>query len=210
MSESMCWISANVCWAIGRFWNSWEFQVWSWNYIGFNEYVFEIPKNDIGRCIWECRKIPIISPGLIFDQKAVLLGLFLGELIFGGAYYWKEFCVSKWVALDTKAASTKSPLTYIWEGLLSEGYLRLRFGGLIFARAYLFIYLFIYYLFIYLFIFFVFFFLGGGALIIGILRYLIIWLAARGQDEANPLPCLATRAISSARDCPFIARYYSQ
>ena len=30
------------------------------------------------------RKIPIISPGLIFVQKAFLLGLFLGELIFGG------------------------------------------------------------------------------------------------------------------------------
>ena len=33
------------------------------------------------------RKIPIISPGLIFVQKAFLLGLFLGDLIFGGAYY---------------------------------------------------------------------------------------------------------------------------
>ena len=31
------------------------------------------------------RKIPIISPGLIFVQKAFLLGLFSGELIFGGA-----------------------------------------------------------------------------------------------------------------------------
>ena len=48
------------------------------------------------------RKIPIISPGLIFVQKAFLLVLFLGELIFGGAYYWKEFCVSKWVGLDNK------------------------------------------------------------------------------------------------------------
>ena len=48
------------------------------------------------------RKIPIISPGLIFVQKALLLGLFLGELIFGGAYYWKEFCVLKWVWLDNK------------------------------------------------------------------------------------------------------------
>ena len=37
------------------------------------------------------RKIPIISPGLIFVQKAVLLGLFSGELIFGVAYYFKEF-----------------------------------------------------------------------------------------------------------------------
>ena len=41
------------------------------------------------------RKIPIISPGLIFVQKADLVGLFSGELIFGGAHYWKEFCVSK-------------------------------------------------------------------------------------------------------------------
>ena len=38
----------------------------------------------------------------MFVQKAVLLGLFWGELIFGGAYYWKEFCGSKWVGLDNK------------------------------------------------------------------------------------------------------------
>ena len=48
------------------------------------------------------RKIPIISPGLIFVQKACLLGPFSGELIFGGAYYWREFSVSKWVGLDNK------------------------------------------------------------------------------------------------------------
>ena len=47
-----------------------------------------------------------------------------------------------------KTASTNSPWAYIREGLLSEGYLCLRFGGLIFRRSY---------------------FLGG--LIIGILRY---------------------------------------
>ena len=29
-------------------------------------------------------------PGLIFVQKAFLLGLFSGEIIFGEAYYWKE------------------------------------------------------------------------------------------------------------------------
>ena len=34
-----------------------------------------------------------VSPELIFVQKAVLLGLFSGELIFGGAYYWEEFCI---------------------------------------------------------------------------------------------------------------------
>ena len=41
------------------------------------------------------RKSPIISSGLIFVEKAVLLGLFSGENIFGGAYYWREFCVLK-------------------------------------------------------------------------------------------------------------------
>ena len=37
-----------------------------------------------------------------------MLGLFSGELIFGGAYYWKEFCDSKWVGLGNKTASTNS------------------------------------------------------------------------------------------------------
>ena len=79
-------------------------------------------------------KIPIISPGRIFVQKAVLLGLCLGELIFGGAYYGKEFFVSKWVGLDNKMVSSNSLWAYIWEGLLSEGFFRLRFfwgGGLL-------------------------------------------------------------------------------
>ena len=69
------------------------------------------------------RKIPIIRPGLIFVQKAVLLGLVSGELIFGGAYYWKELRVSKWVWLDNKnslkqlkTASTNRPWAYIREG----------------------------------------------------------------------------------------------
>ena len=30
------------------------------------------------------------------------MGLFSGELIVGEAYYWREFCVSKWVGLDNK------------------------------------------------------------------------------------------------------------
>ena len=38
-----------------------------------------------------------------------------------------------------KIASTNRTWAYIREGLLSEGFLRLRFGGLIFGRAYLFI-----------------------------------------------------------------------
>ena len=50
----------------------------------------------------KCCKIPIRSPGFIFVEKAFSLGLFSGELIFGGACYWKEFCVSNWVGLDDK------------------------------------------------------------------------------------------------------------
>ena len=69
----------------------------------------------------EYRKIQIISPGLIFVQKAVLLGLFLEELIFRGAYYWKEFCFSKWVGLDNKSSLKQLTLTVY---------------GLIFGRAY--------------------------------------------------------------------------
>ena len=59
------------------------------------------------------------------------MGLFSRELIFGGAFYWKEFCVSKWVDLDNKnslyaktvrkepkTACTKSLWAYIREGLL--------------------------------------------------------------------------------------------
>ena len=40
-------------------------------------------------------KIAIIIPGFVFVQSAFLLGLFSGELIFSGAYYWKEFCILK-------------------------------------------------------------------------------------------------------------------
>ena len=89
------------------------------------------------------RKIPIISPGPIFVQKAFLMALFSGELIFGAAYYWKAFYVSEWVGLDNKnslkhygnslkqikTASINSPWAYIRKGALSEGFLRLRFEG---------------------------------------------------------------------------------
>ena len=49
-------------------------------------------------------KIPRISPGLIFLRKAFLLGLFSGELIFGGAYHWREFGISKWIENDNKSS----------------------------------------------------------------------------------------------------------
>ena len=35
-------------------------------------------------------KIPIISPGPTFAQKAFLLGLFLGEPIFGGNFAFQN------------------------------------------------------------------------------------------------------------------------
>ena len=50
-----------------------------------------------------------------------MLGLFLGELIFRGAYYLKEFCVSKWVGLDNKTASTNSPWVCLYLGGLIVG-----------------------------------------------------------------------------------------
>ena len=45
------------------------------------------------------RKIPIISLGLIFVQKAVLLGLFSGELIFGGLIIGKHFAFQNGLGL---------------------------------------------------------------------------------------------------------------
>ena len=53
------------------------------------------------------RKIAIIFFGLIFVQKDFLLGIFSRELNFGGAYNWREFCVSKRVCLDNKNVSKK-------------------------------------------------------------------------------------------------------
>ena len=79
------------------------------------------------------RKIPIISPGLIFVQKAFLLGLFSEGLIIG-----RNFAFQNELGLTIKTASTNSPWAYIREGLLSEGFRRLSLGGLIFGRAYFF------------------------------------------------------------------------
>ena len=52
-------------------------------------------------------------------------------LIIGGS-----FAFQNGLDLTMKTASTNSPWAYIREGVLSEGYLRLRFGGLIFGRTY--------------------------------------------------------------------------
>ena len=59
--------------------------------------------------------------------------LFSEGLIIG-----RTFAFQDGLDLTIKTASTNSPRAYIQEGLLSEGYLRLRFGGLIFGRAFFF------------------------------------------------------------------------
>ena len=104
------------------------------------------------------RKIPIISPGPIFVQKAFLVGLFSGELIFGGAYYWNEICVSKWVGPDGKKRlkhyeNSLKQLALTVHGLIIGRIFASEIwgGGLIFGRAY-------------------FGGEGAGGLIIGILR----------------------------------------
>ena len=57
--------------------------------------------------------------------------LFLEGLIIG-----RNFAFQNGLGLTIKTASTNSPWAYIREGLLLEGFLRPRFGGLIFGRAY--------------------------------------------------------------------------
>ena len=80
------------------------------------------------------------------------MDLFLGGLTFGGAYYWREICVSKWLWIKNKtkqkenqpknteettfkllqklAATVPGP---ILEGLLSENFMCKRLEGLIFG-----------------------------------------------------------------------------
>ena len=49
-------------------------------------------------------KIPIISSRFIFIQKAFLVGLFSGGLIFEGAFYWRDFAFKNGSGLATKTA----------------------------------------------------------------------------------------------------------
>ena len=69
--------------------------------------------------------------------------------LFCWAYFWgslfsevlvigRNFAFQNGFGLSIKTSSSNSPWAYIQEGLSSEGYLRLRFGGLIFGRAYFF------------------------------------------------------------------------
>ena len=45
------------------------------------------------------RKIPKITPAAYTFQRPFLRGLFLEELIFGGAYLRREMCVSKSIGI---------------------------------------------------------------------------------------------------------------
>ena len=65
-----------------------------------------------------------------------MLGLFSGSLFSEGLIIGGNFASQNGLDLTIKTASTNSPWAYIQEGLLLEGYLHLRFGGLIFGRAY--------------------------------------------------------------------------
>ena len=82
------------------------------------------------------RKIPLVSPGIIFVQKTFFWTYFRGSLFSEGLIIGGNFAFQNGLDLTMKTASTSSPWACIREGLLSEGYLRLRFGGggLIFGR----------------------------------------------------------------------------
>ena len=73
-------------------------------------------------------KILIISPGLIFVQKAFFAGLIFRGAYFRRVYYWKEFCFSKWAGLDNKNSLKH------YENSLKQ--LTLTVHGPIFGRAY--------------------------------------------------------------------------
>ena len=80
-----------------------------------------------------------------------MLGYFRGSLFSEGLIIKRNFAFQNGLGLTIKTASTNNPWAYVREGLLSEGFVRLRFGGLKLERA----------------------FLGGRGLIIGILWYLV-------------------------------------
>ena len=100
------------------------------------------------------RKILKISPGASIFQRPFLRGIFLEGPIFGGAYLRREICVSKSSGLALQLEGNLPFLlcftlylraifqvqapggAYIWRGDLTDGFLRCRFGGLIFGGAY--------------------------------------------------------------------------
>ena len=89
------------------------------------------------------RKIPKISPGAYIFQRPFLRGLFTeGNLLF--KIDWASLILgSKFTVFDlfyfvfeSNFPSTSPRGAYIWRGDLTEGFLRHRFGALIFGGAY--------------------------------------------------------------------------
>ena len=71
------------------------------------------------------RKPPNISPGLIFVRKHFLVGLYMGRLIYGGAYIRTRFCVNNinhllTLFLYNTRLIYKEANVYIRVGLYSE------------------------------------------------------------------------------------------
>ena len=64
------------------------------------------------------------------------MGLFSGEFIFRGAYYWREFCVLKWSGLDKKnnLKHKDNSLKLIKTANLIKQSMGLYLGGLIIGR----------------------------------------------------------------------------
>ena len=64
------------------------------------------------------------------------MGLFSGEFIFRGAYYWREFCVLKWSGLDKKNSlkHKDNSLKHIKTANLIKQSMGLYLGGLIIGR----------------------------------------------------------------------------
>ena len=92
-------------------------------------------------CIY--RKIPKISPGAYIFQRPFLRGLYTkGNLHF--KTNWASLIVGRkftifacfYFVFEGSFPSTSPPGAYIWRGDLTEGFLRYRFGGLIFGGAY--------------------------------------------------------------------------
>ena len=107
-----------------------------------------------------CR-IPIISLGLSLFERIFYWAYSRGRLFSDGLVIGRNFAFQNKLSLTIKTtkntqitASINSSWAYIREDVLSEGYLRLRFGGLT-----------LFYLFIYFYLFIIFFFFWGGGLL---------------------------------------------
>ena len=85
-----------------------------------SEIVCVLSSREISRFFWNLlefshetyRKIPKISPGAYIFQRPFLRGLFLEELILGGAYIGWEFCVTKLIGLASSSKVNFKKMCY--------------------------------------------------------------------------------------------------